>query len=327
MEHRSKNFSEFERKLIGEHVYSVLFVAEADFSFSATLLKRLLANACHVPLLVPTTLETESQVLQVYASGRKHVELLRLHGAAPLFGFDAHSITNCLEIESINEEEFCRIVCNLPCIGNDTHCKQRAMRVWLYKFLLSAKSVLTRGTGQIWLTLLSGQADWHQWQLEEQLNSTGLILQSTLNFPGLCLPGYNPRRGPGRDSSFPVLGARTYVIVNIPTSPITPPPLNPPRASSIPGISVEQASRIQSSQTQPSQKVTGLQSEQIPFMLCIGEHVLRRKTGQASDMSSDSHLTPTVFLSPSSQNMEEDSQCVEKQDFGNVGFRNCCYYH
>lgn len=166
-------------------------------------------------MLVTTTLESKSVALAGFARARDNIAELKQNAVKTKFNFDAHAISESLKTSGIKARNFCRVVSTFPCIGNSTFNLNIAMRVWLKCFLQSAQAVLRKNTGQIWLTLLDGQAEHHRWQLKEQLVATGLNLQQKLSFPWSKLPGYECRRGANWDAPFPRHYAITFIITRL----------------------------------------------------------------------------------------------------------------
>eukprot|EP00171_Calliarthron_tuberculosum_P008489 IDg8489t1 len=184
----AKMFDDFEKRLLGDRVNSVLFTCEGDFSFSAAIMHRLNAEKASHPCLTATTLENKITVHKGFARSAANIDMLKKNGVVIAFGFDALSIQKSLRIAGIQEKQFSRVVCNFPCIGHSTWNKHVAMRNWAGQRM----SVATR----------EPSAD--QWPRNT----------SRTFFPTKKLPGYECRRGAYMDFAFPCRNAVTFIITD-----------------------------------------------------------------------------------------------------------------
>ncbi|EGZ27875.1 hypothetical protein PHYSODRAFT_472288 [Phytophthora sojae] len=217
-----------------KHGAQVLVVGDGNFSYSRAFLRansaRIAAGEINVTV---TSLDTESQLLEMYPKSRGILDELHSGGVRVRHGVNATKLQNYSFKDDDSDDEnsfrFDRIVFNFPHyaadggVGNkNKRNKIHRHRQLLVDFFASASQVLA-SDGQIWVTLCAGQggtkleikkrAVGDTWQIVHCAATPGLLLQDA----HFCPKAFWTEDGithvfcheaPSRQSCFPIEWAR-----------------------------------------------------------------------------------------------------------------------
>ncbi|OWZ20814.1 hypothetical protein PHMEG_0004725 [Phytophthora megakarya] len=208
----------------------VLVVGDGNFSYSRAFLR---ANSTRIGAaeinVTATSLDTESQLLEMYPKSRKILEELRSGGVHVRHGVNATKLETCA-FDADSAVRFDRIVFNFPHyaadggVGNkNKRNKIHRHRQLLVDFFASASQVLAKD-GQIWVTLCAGQggtklerknrAVGDTWQIVHCAAVAGLVLQDAHFCPvdALAQLGYYSVGYQSREKAFWTEDGITHVF-------------------------------------------------------------------------------------------------------------------
>ncbi|KAL7593072.1 hypothetical protein Lser_V15G35543 [Lactuca serriola] len=178
--------------------HQILLVGEGDFSFSLSLAMSF-GSASNI---VATSLDSYDILIKKYNRAKSNLGILRYFGAQLLHGVD--SINMKLHTD-LRIRKFDRIVYNFPHAGflgkESDHLVIMMHKNLVRGFFMNAIDMLLP-KGEVHVTHKTAHP-FDTWNIEELATQSGLTLIECIDFKIEDYPGYNNKRGDGKDSDLP----------------------------------------------------------------------------------------------------------------------------
>lgn len=178
--------------------HQILLVGEGDFSFSLSLAMSF-GSASNI---VASSLDSYDALIKKYKRAKSNLGLLHYFGAQLLHGIDSINMKFHMNLRM---RKFDRIVYNFPhagFLGKEDNPLVIMMHKNLVRgFFMNASGMLFPN-GEVHVSHKTGHP-FDCWNLEELATQSGLKLLECIEFKIEDYPGYNNKRGDGRDSDLP----------------------------------------------------------------------------------------------------------------------------
>ena len=188
IEKKKKTFYRYKLEF---HDDVILLLGEGNFSFSQSLVNKLLVDPSKC---TSTNYDSKEITFQKYNDASCNVNLLMDMGVTVLFNID------CTNLKQFRKQRFTKIIFNFPHVGlgiknQDENILQN--QILITKFFGQAKKILEIG-GQIIITIKGGKP-YDLWNVKQLGKDSGLKLVRSMEFCPSDYPGYVHRRTIGHD--------------------------------------------------------------------------------------------------------------------------------
>ncbi|KAJ3677552.1 hypothetical protein LUZ60_003276 [Juncus effusus] len=188
-------------KWVSDHYsssHSILLVGDGDFSFSLSLASSFGSGSN----IVATSLDSLEALLEKYSKAHSNLEKLKELEAIILHGVDATKMKLHTDLKM---RKFDRIVFNFPHAGfkgkeDEVHLIN-LHRSLVLGFFKNSRQML-RPYGEIHVSHKTGEP-YNKWNLEELAMKSSLFLTGLVRFDIKDYPGYNNKRGDGKNCDEP----------------------------------------------------------------------------------------------------------------------------
>ncbi|CAH1424789.1 unnamed protein product [Lactuca virosa] len=190
--------------------HQILLVGEGDFSFSMSLAM----SFGFASNIVASSLDSYDDVMKKYKRAKTNLEMLCNFGAQILHGVDS---TRMKLHTDLRMRKFDRIVYNFPhagFLGKESDDLVIMKHRNLVRGFLRNASGMLRPNGEIHVTHKAARP-FDSWNIEELATQSGLTLIECVKFKIEDYPGYNNKRGAGRnpDQAFPLGECNTFKFI------------------------------------------------------------------------------------------------------------------